>query len=147
MSEPTAPAAPAPKARAPRPAAEAAPSLPASGRDIAAYLQEKGWTPMGDVAWEGTLWYAPGFRLTESYAKVSEPMTGEVERHEAGKAALARGDISHNPEPRRREQVRVTPASRPMTTADAYRHQVESDLRERELRMRRERAAEDAHVG
>ena len=125
----------------------AEPALPARGVKPSQYLQDSGWTPLGDPDWESCLWLKPGFRMSEKVERVSEPMTGEVERHAAGVQALADGKISHNPEPRLRNQVRVTPRTVPVPTAQAYLQQMEADLRGREKALAAQYGAEQAHVG
>lgn len=123
------------------------PPMPGAGKTPGEYLLEKGWTPLGDPAWESCRWYAPGFRVTETYTKVTEPMLGETERYEAGKQLLLDGKIAENPAPRMRTQTVVTPKSEPKPTTVAYQQQLEADLRERERAIKQARATEGAHVG
>lgn len=129
--------------RKPRPAIDAPSHLPANASEKKPheYLLEKGWFPLGDPTWQQCLWLPPGFRLIESYEWISEPMTGEVERYEAGKQLLAENKIGSNPKPAERKQLRVRPASTAVSTPAAYQQQMRLDLQERERQLREEMKA------
>lgn len=127
--------------------AESAPShLPPSAAEKKPheYLLEKGWFPLGDPSAERygipCYWLPPGFTLIETYETVIEPMTGEVERYEAGKELLKEGKIASNPKPLERKQIHVKPASTAVVTPIAYMRQMKQDLKEREQKLKEEMA-------